>query len=471
MTAVRFLLNDRLTTVRAPAGLTALQWLRNSRASLGTKEGCAEGECGACAVLLGERAPEGVRYRAVPSCLLPLGELHGRHLITVEGLNPADGLTPVQRALVDRGAPQCGFCFPGIVMSLTGWFLTSPDLSVGDAADALDGNICRCTGYASILRAVNDLAETYAPRLSATRPRAAQLLDWGVLPAWAGEAAARLEGIAPPAAPAAGAVPLGGGTDLIVQRGPSLTGAELNFTARRPDLRELRAEAGGLRLGGAVTLEDLRRSPAAREAVPELGPLTEVFASTLVRNRATVAGNLVNASPIGDLTVLLLALGAELELSDGSGGRRLPLDRFYLGYKELDLRPGEIIHAVRVPATPTGAVVNFEKVSQRRLLDIASVNGAAVLRVDDGRLRDVRLACGGVAPVPLLLRETAAALEGRPATAASVLAAAEALDAEIAPIDDVRGSARYKRLLARRLLFAHALRAAPRAIAFQELVP
>ena len=454
------LVNDRLVTLTDLDTGLALPWLRATRRLTGVKEGCGEGECGACTVLLGEADAGGaMTYRAVASCLLPVAELAGRHVVTVEGLNPPDGLTPVQQALVDAGAPQCGFCFPGIVMSLTGFLLTADRITPHEAAVALDGNICRCTGYASIRRAVEALCGDAGGRLDGGGDRLTQLVGWGVLPAWFASVGEKLAGLAPTGAGEGGTV-VGGGTDLMVQRPDIAGGAPVSYLSRRPDLATVTRDGGWLRLGGGVTMETLRRHPDVQAAVPGAAAIMERFASTIIRHRATVAGNLVNASPIGDVAVLLLALGAELDLAAGDRRRTLPLDRLYLGYKRLALDEGELIEAVRVPEA-AGRVVSFEKISQRHILDIASVNSALTARVDGGVLRDVRLAVGGVAPVPLVAAGAAAALEGQAPDAAVFAAAARALDAEIAPIDDVRGAAAYKRDLARRALAAHLLRAAP----------
>jgi xanthine dehydrogenase small subunit len=468
-----------------------LAWLRRRQGLVGTKEGCGEGECGACTVLLGE--PPGPRdqaggeltYRAVTSCLLSLGELPGRHLVTIEGLNPPAGLGPIQQALVDAGAPQCGFCFPGIVVSLAGFFLCSADLSPDDAIAALDGNICRCTGYHAIRRAIDALCAAYAPRLEPGRPRVAQLVAWGVLPAHFAGAAERLADLAGPFAEApdpiaAGSRLMGGGTDLLIQRPEVLdesTGPV--YLSRRRELAAIREVGEHLVIGGGVTIEALKHSAELCRLVPVVPEAVARFGSTIIRNLATVAGNLVNASPIGDVTVLLLALDAELVLKEGGalgGGtsgaeRTLPLGDFYLGYKKLALAAGEVVTAVRIPLSVGADVVSFEKVSPRRYLDIASVNSAARFTLAaDGEIASVTLAVGGVAPVPLVARATMAFLRGRRLDAATVREAARVLDGEIAPIDDVRGTAAYKRELARRLLFAHALRAAPDRVRLEELV-
>jgi len=470
----RFLLNDRLTTRAAGERGLTLAWLRERQGLHGTKEGCGEGECGACAVLFGEPDGRGIAYRAVPSCLLPLDELPGRHLVTIEGLNPPAGLNPIQQQLVDEGAPQCGFCFPGLVVSLTGWFLESADLAVSDGLAAIDGNICRCTGYAAIARAIRALATAYGPRLDPARPRVAQLVEWGVLPGWFTTAAARLaaSGLVAPqtAAIAPTAVALAGGAALLVQQPDLAAAMDLAYLSRRPELRRIERELDELVIGGGVTIAELARSPEFQALVPDAPAILARFASTLIRNRATVAGNLVNASPIGDVTVLLLALDAELVLTRDGKRRTLPLRDFYRGYKQLARDPGELVHAVRLPAGTAGDQVSFEKVSQRRFLDIASVNSAARIRLAQGTLERITLAVGGVAPVPLVARDTARFLAGRPLDPAVARQAADVLAGEIAPISDVRGSADYKRELARRVLYAHLLRVAPQRLRLEELV-
>ena len=383
----------------------------------------------------------------------------------------------MQRALVDAGAPQCGFCFPGIVVALTGFLLASDDLSPEAAITALDGNICRCTGYASIRRAVVRLCAEAARRLGPPPERLPQLVAWGVAPGWFTGAADRLRSADGVVAPVAEGDPpatlVAGGTDLVVQRPELLEQPALTLLSRRPGLSRITRDGDHLVIGGGVTIAVLGEDPVFRRRVPDAPAIIARFASTLIRNRATVAGNLVNASPIGDLTVLLLALDAAVVLAVGDRRRTVPLADFYRGYKQLDLAPGELMEQVRVPLGVADAAVdavNFEKVSQRHILDIASVNSALRLRLEpDGTVRDLTLAVGGVAPVPLVARAAAAALRGRMLDAAAVGEAAHALDAEIAPIDDVRGTAAYKRELARRLLFAHVLTLAPQRVRLEEL--
>lgn len=448
---VRFLLNDAEVETSLQPGTRLLDYLRRHRRLRGTREGCREGECGACTVLAGCAEGGVMRYRTAASCLLPLAQVDGTHVITVEGLGP--GLSPVQKALCDHHAIQCGFCTPGIVMSLTGFFCSSPSLSEQDALDSLDGNICRCTGYASIRRAASALCAPFGPRLDPARDRCAQLVEWGILPACCASAAARLEALPRGTARrGAAALLVGGATDLLVQQADQVENAEsLRLASEVAGADGIRVSGSDLVIGGAATIEELRRSPELQHALPSLSrTLAEdlkLVASTPLRNRATVAGNLVNASPIGDLSIILLALDARLTIASGRRRRELPLRRFFRGYRDVDLAAGEAVEAIAVRVRDLR--LRFEKVSRRRVLDIASVNVALCA---DGE--SVGLAAGGVAPVPLYLEAASRLLSGGTGDAAEARAAIDLALGEIAPISDVRGSAAYKRLLLRNLLIA-----------------
>jgi xanthine dehydrogenase small subunit len=493
---VHFLLNEEASQATLPSGLAVLDLLRRERRLTGTREGCREGDCGACLVLLGEPRGGELRYRPVNSCLLPLGELEGRHLVTIEGLNPPAGpgpapaLNPIQQSFVAEGATQCGFCTPGFIVALTGYFLGNPSPDPESALDAVAGNLCRCTGYASIRRAIGRLLEQYQA-LPAGPPRE-RCVNWGIVRPWMREAPARLaalpgagsaagEGrevsrVAPrrggrraaqgleggPAADAAAPVLVAGGTDLFVQRAEELQDAPLVFLSER-DLGGTWVRDGRRFLGATMPMQDLC-------GVPPFGDYLSCVASGPVRQRATVGGNLVNASPIGDFTIMLLALGAVLGIrrpdstARRSAWRELPLRDFYRGYKKLDLAEGEVVEWVSF-AELGDAGFHFEKVGRRQHLDIASVNAAVFLRLEERHVRDARLAAGGVAPVPLLLARASEHLRGREAGPEGLRRAlAEALalaQEEIAPISDVRGSAQYKRRLLKHLLIASFLHLLP----------
>jgi xanthine dehydrogenase small subunit len=453
--AIRFLLNDRLVDADVPPGMAALDVVRDHVGLKGTKHACREGDCGACLVLVGAREPSGtVRYRALASCLLPIGDVAGRHLVTVEGLAGAY-LGPVQRAILDEGASQCGFCTPGFVVAMTGVLLNSTSFDLHEALIGLAGNLCRCTGYASIRRAIEGLLETIGPMVAGAPDRVAALVEAGVLPEWFAAVRHRLAELAdaPPPSNAAGPL-VAGGTDLYVQRLH-----DLEPVAPRLLLRELpptiRVDDGSVVLSATSTAEDLKRSNVLREVLGETAPFVDLICSEPIRLRATIGGNLVNASPIGDMTMLLLALDAELVLARGDERRLLPLRQFYRGYKEVDLRDHEIIEAVRFPTARRAGRLNFEKVSKRTYLDIASVNSAAWISVSGDRIAEALLSAGGVAPIPMRLKATEAFLRGRSATADTARRAADIARGEIAPISDVRGSAGYKRLLLGQLVIAH----------------
>lgn len=463
----RFILNDREVRTAAPAGLLLLDYLRGDERLTGTKEGCKEGDCGACAVLIGELAGGAVRYLPVTSCLVPLAEAHGRHVVTIEGCNPAGGgLDQVQRAVVEHGGTQCGFCTPGIVVSLHGLLLDAgKGLSIDDVKYALSGHLCRCTGYRSLKDCAATLQQELGDALaSAGGGRVAALTAAGAIPEYFTTIPARLRALREEQAPAGNAAPevrIAGGTDLYVQQGEELPGRRVEVLGQRRGLKGVRRAGGEFRIGALTTFEEFGADPAVTAALPRIAAFNHLIASWQIRNRATLAGNIVNASPIGDFTALLLALDATVVLAAGDRRRSVPLREFYRGYKQIDLRPGELLTEVAFP-DPAGARVNFEKVSKRTCLDIASVNSACSIRCASGDGADgagtiaaAHFSLGGVAPVPLYLRATSQAVRGRALDPDTVREALRAAQGEIEPISDVRGSAAYKRLLTRQLLIAH----------------
>ncbi len=449
-----FILNQRVVRTDERPGMVLLEFLRDVSCLSGTKEACREGECGACTVLVGKRASNGsVAYKAVASCLLPLGDVDGCHVVTVEGLSGKE-LTLVQQLIVEHSASQCGFCTPGIVLSLTGFCLASPALSYEEALDALDGNICRCTGYVAIRNAARALAEKLAP--DAKAPRLQAMIDAGVVPGWFRDVPAQLGKLRKASAKAGkDAVLVAGGTDLFVQRPEALLESELCFLSRRKDLQYVKADGEALRVGGAVTIEDFRLSKAVKKHFPQLEKDFLLHSSTILRNKATLAGNVVNASPIGDATIILLALDAKLVLEANGTTREVPLSQFFLGYKKIDLACGELVKEIVVPLLPKGARYHFEKVSNRTVLDIAAVNTAArVTTADDGTISELRVSAGGVGPTPFLVAGLEA-FHGRKPDAATAEAIAKAAMEAARPIDDIRGSAAYKKALLGQLVRAH----------------
>ncbi|RSK36009.1 FAD binding domain-containing protein [Hymenobacter metallilatus] len=476
---LQFYLNNQLIRTAQPAGSTLLDFVRYHQHLKGTKIGCREGDCGACTVLVGEvdAAGETVQYQSMTSCLTPLGNAHGKHVVTVEGINQArGGLTPVQQAIVQEGGSQCGFCTVGFVMSLTGHALSTRPSTEASVRASIDGNICRCTGYKSLERAATQLQEQlqarpaaaplawlaeqgYVPRYFADMPGKLQALHSAATAAATGGSettapAATSNGIDTQAAVRARI--LGGGTDLLVQQPEHLRATPVQLLYSQPQLRGIRQEGNTIVLGAATTAQQLLESEVMLAALPQLPRYLKLVSSTPIRQMGTVAGNFINASPIGDLTILFLALGAEIELQNAAGRHRtLPLTELYQGYKQLAKTADEQVTEIRFEAPASTDAFNFEKVSKRTHLDIASVNTAIWLRLEAGVIREARLSAGGVGPTPMLLPRAAESLVGQPATVEALRRAQELAQQEISPISDVRGTEQYKRLLLHQLLEAH----------------
>ncbi|MCK0111052.1 FAD binding domain-containing protein [Ornithinimicrobium sp. F0845] len=452
-----------------------LDWLRD-QGWTGAKEGCAEGECGACAVLVARPdGPERTRWVAVNACLPPALAFDGQEVVTSEGLGtpPAPGregdLHPVQREMADRGGSQCGYCTPGFVCAMAAEFYR-PERTPQNSADdhecgpngfdlhALSGNLCRCTGYRPIRDAAYALGEpdpgdplarrsdTPAPAAPPTRVSLAEAEF--VRPADLTELLSLL-------AESPDAVLLAGATDAGVERNLRHHRPPLVLAIDRVDeLRDLRVEAESVEIGAALTLSEIERGLAGR--VPLLEELFPQFASRLIRNTATLGGNLGTGSPIGDAAPVLLAMDASLLLASAEGEREVPLADYFTGYRQSVRQPGELIRSVRVPL-PAAPDAAFYKIAKRRFDDISSVAVAIAMRLEDGAVAAVRIGLGGVAATPIRATATEEALVGQPWTAATVARAAEVLAAEGTPLDDHRASARYRSaMLGQALLRFHA---------------
>lgn len=509
MTAAKFgtriKVNGEWRIPAASCGSPALDFIRGELGLCGTKEGCREGDCGACAVLVGEKAGKGgaVRYRAYPSCLLALGDLAGRHLITIEGLGGAssDGLTPVMRAFLEENASQCGFCTPGFIIALTAWLAEPGVPDVAGAMAAIDGNLCRCTGYGSIRRAAERLTDEFHDLPDEQGERMRVLVDRGVLPrsvldfiaekdtgASAGSPVADPD-TAGPGREAPVSAAIGGGTDYYVRNPEPDADFSPALLRAHPELAAIglvqRDKGLWVEVGAATTVRDFFASPLVRRAVPGIEAFEREFASTLIRNLATIGGNIANASPVGDVTSMLVGLGAVLAVGRLSApARRLvAIEDFFLGYKKIDLREGEIIAAILLPVhdgsdQDPALFFSFEKIAKRKRLDIAAVNTAISFRIESGRFKDVRISAGGVAPVPLLLKAAPLLMEGKlarrgdpAALAALARAVSEAAEAEVSPISDVRGSADYRKRMTGRLVLAHFMRLFAQEGIAKELFP
>ena len=482
---ITFWLNDRLVETDEHDGRLVLDYLRNRRTLTGTKEGCKEGDCGACTILIGELRDGKVVYEPTTSCLVPLGEMHGRHVVSIEGLNLDDDLNPVQQAMCDRGGSQCGFCTPGFIVSMC-WYLFGTDdeePTVEGFQRAFSGNLCRCTGYASIDRAAADLVADFGPGgrhedVWQADDQLAALCDAGLLPDYFRQIPERLADIEPLGEErhdeTAGAdFFVAGGTDLYVQEGEDLPRSRVKVLNRHPEMRGIERDddAGLFRIGALTSFEEFGQHPEIQQIMPRMDHYLYLIASLQLRVRATLAGNIVNASPIGDMTNLLLALDTTLVFHDGTQERTVEMKNFYEGYKTYDKQPDEIMTELRIPIPDDATKIHFEKVSKREALDIATCNSGAKLRIDDdGVIETASLTVGGVAPVPLWLEKTGEFLVGRTLDEKTVRRGLQIAHTEMSPISDVRGSADYKRLLANQLLCAHFTELYPDRVSFDSLM-
>ena len=442
-----------------PLHTTALDFLRECGLT-GCKEGCAEGECGACSVLIARPGlGTSTEWVAINACLVPIASLDGQEIVTAEGLGEPGALHPVQREMADRGGSQCGYCTPGFICSMAAEYYR-PDRRPSDGSGAepdhghgpngfdlhaLSGNLCRCTGYRPIRDAAYALDgpppdDPLLARLSAPprEPAATQLRYEGrsfVRPeTLAG--ALRLLHADPAATVVAGSTDWGVEVNLRGARAESVIAID-----RLPELRGLVVDADRIEIGAALTLTEIERRLDGR--VPLLAQLFPQFASRLIRNGATLGGNLGTGSPIGDAAPVLLALEASLVLASVDGEREVALSGYFTGYRQSVRRPDELIKAVRIPR-PLARLAAFHKIAKRRFDDISSMAVGFAVDVEDGLVTKARIGLGGVAAMPIRALATEGVLEGRPWTLDTAQAAADVLRGEGTPIDDHRASAAYR---------------------------
>jgi xanthine dehydrogenase small subunit len=446
-----------------PTNTSALDFLR-SRGFTGCKDGCAEGECGACSILVARPGVAGpTEWIAINACLAPAAGLDGQEVVTAEGLGTPTALHPVQHEMAVRGGSQCGYCTPGFICSMAAEYYR-PDRAPASSGPeqgangfdlhALSGNLCRCTGYRPIRDAAYALGapavdDALAARLTAPAPApVATVLEHEgrtfVRPATLADALRRLHDE----------------PDTVVVAGSTDWGVEVNLRGRRadgilavdrlPELRGITSTADRIDIGASETLTEIERRLDGR--VPLLAQLFPQFASRLIRNAATLGGNLGTGSPIGDTPPVLLALEAELVLASVDGERVVALADYFTGYRQSVRRPDELIRTVRIPL-PLAPLAAFHKVAKRRFDDISSIAVGFALEVTDGIVRKARIGLGGVAATPIRALATEAALEGQPWSAATVRATAEVLSGEGTPIDDHRASSAYRAAMLGQSLF------------------
>lgn len=458
---IRFLLNDQPVSLdNVEPGLTVLQYLRTNLGLTGTKEGCAAGDCGACTVVLGVMEAGDVRYQAINSCITPVGILHGKQLIVIEHLQQQDSLHPVQQAMVDCHGSQCGFCTPGVVMSLFAWRQEVQRGAAGadhhSIAQALSGNLCRCTGYLPIFRAAAKAGEAAVEPQSADVAAQLQALqadadgqitcgDTHFFSPTSRVELARLLGDWPSARVVAGATDLGLEITQQLKRPPVLI-----HTARVVELLQIEETPDRLQIGAAVTYSDMQ--PHLQRCFPAFAELLERLGSRQIRNQGTLGGNIANASPVGDTPPVLLALDACIHLRSLFGARALPLSQFFTGYRTKALRQGEFIESVDIPKLKSDEVLKVYKISKRFDDDILAVCFALWLKMDGEVVADVRIGCGGMAATPARAFKTEDALRGKVFDQAAVQAAGAVLAQDFQPLSDVRASAAYRLAVAANLL-------------------
>jgi xanthine dehydrogenase small subunit len=451
MAAVRFLLNGKpCSEDGAPPSMTVLDWLRSRAHLIGTKEGCAEGDCGACTIVLGRRVDGSVQFQAVNSCLMMLPQIDNCALLTVEGLAAADGaLHPVQQALVDTDATQCGFCTPGFVMAMFAFHHGGEPADSTIVHEALAGNLCRCTGYRPIVAACRRIAHGPADRFIAELPALADALS--ALSPCAGYRHGAQTFLMPRSLDALfaamtqlpDAVLLAGGTDLglRVSKDREALPAVISVEAVA-ELRRIKTEAGAIELGGAVTYTEAL--PYLDRYFPSFAALVRRIGSRQIRNLGTIAGNLATASPIGDTIPCLIALDATVTLASRAGERVLPVESFITGYRTTALAAGEVIAAIRIPLLAAGQDFAAYKLCKRFDQDISTVVAAFRLERRGGKVAELRVAYGGMAARAMRASRVEAAVRGRPWTAAWLADVDALLMRDFTPIADHRGGAAYR---------------------------
>lgn len=455
--AIRFRLNGRDHDVRdVDPNTTLLAWLR-LRGLTGSKEGCAEGECGACAVAFVATGPDGkTRYEAVNGCLVLLGSAHGRELVSIEGIASGATLHPVQDALAKNGSSQCGYCTPGFAVSLFAEYYRSDEGPLDE--ESIAGNLCRCTGYRPIRDAAHQLATIRAKPSPGDPHRARLAREAPSTPpltyAHASRRFHRPTSLAEAVAILARepeATVVSGGTDVVVEINQRHTRfAALLALDAIAELRTIEETPTSIVIGAGVPLTTIEEQLHGR--VPMLDQLWPLFSSRLIRTRATLGGNLGTASPIGDSPPALLALDAEIVLVGPCGERTVPIETYFTGYRKTVRGEGELVRAVRIPL-PLARVQRFYKVSKRRMDDISTVAAAYAIDLDArGVVTRARLAYGGVAATPIRARRAEAALLGKSLDASAIRSARAAAQGELTPMDDHRGSARYRRAMIGSLL-------------------
>ena len=487
---IQFILNNQTIKTSVNSGITLLDFIREYQQLKGTKIGCREGDCGACTVLVGELINDNVIYQSITSCISPLGNANGKHIVTVEGINLPIELNVVQQFMADNFATQCGFCTPGFVVSMTGFALTN-DKIINTCNDAISGNICRCTGYKSIEKAGFEIEEKLKQKDD--NRQVEWLIKEGFIPDYFKTIPEKLKELViarreeqtiqqshhnstleiSPKTKSRGQnkTIVANGTDLYVRYADKLSEEKVHLISDDKTLKGISFADDICSIGANTTVTELLANKELRKQFPKLPAFLKLISSEQIRNMGTLGGNFVNASPIGDLSIFFLALNSVLTIQDENGRtRQIPFQKFHQNYKQYDLQKGELIQSISFTKLKENEFFNFEKVSKRTHLDIASVNTAGRITVQNRHITNAHFSLGGVAAIPKYLEKTNQFLVGKALNSATIKEAELLLQLEILPINDVRGSNIYKRLLAKQLFFTHFITLFPNKINLNELV-
>jgi len=438
---------------------TVLKYLRSLPQRQGTKEGCAEGDCGACTVVVAEPKNGRLVYRAVNSCLLFMPALHGKWLITVEDLGTIEQPHFIQQAFVSHFASQCGFCTPGFEMALLALIKENPNPTEQDINEAIEGNLCRCTGYRPIRDAAKTIAKVkQSDNLDQLEPTVLQALqsikrDEPIILTYKDrfyaipftlEQALELRKEHPEA------ILVNGGTDIALK--VTKLKQQLNSIIDLEHISELdfiTHDDKWLNIGASTRIQDVKNY--VKQVIPEFHELLSHFGAKQIRNRATMAGNIATSSPVGDLIPPLIAMNAQLVLANRNGSRTVPVEKFITGYRKNDLKPDELITQIQIPIH-ADYIYKFYKVSKRTSLDITTVSLAAALKINNQTIEDVRLVYGGMAETVRRATKAEQTLKGKAVTEQNFEQAANVVTTEFTPISDARADAEARSLLARNLI-------------------
>lgn len=463
-----FILNNEEISLDFNGEVILLDILRNDLGLKGTKEVCREGDCGACTVLMGEITGEFIKYKNVNSCILHKTALPGKHIVSIEGLRLKDKLSFIQQEFYNEGGTQCGYCTPGFILSVTGYFLELTTRKLRDfeyeykrMLEYVSGNICRCTGHISIKRSLKNLLIKFSEKFRDKKITLETLVSEEIIPEYFLTIKNRLQKFNKRN------IITSGGTDLLVQNMHQIENINLKYS-NQSDSALIYKDQNDIVIGAFATVTDVCDSQLILKYFPEIATYRELFGSFQIRNKATIGGNIFNASPIGDSVNIFMALDAKLQLTNATAQRTVRLREFYTGYKKNIAQKNEVLLNIRIKVPSNDYIFSYEKVSKRLHLDIASVNSTMYLEKENGIILNASISAGGVAPFPLYLKNTSDYLIGKEITADIFDDLEDIINCEISPIDDVRGSAEYKRVLLFQLIKMHFIKYYPKLI--EELV-